>query len=152
MITGNELLSVMEEEGKLLDRLLEAILKERQGIVNHDASFLRASLAEMGEVKVLLDRLEEERAALAGGKRLRDIISEVDLEFQGKLTVLQQDLKVKAREARCLWRANALLYRQSLSLLSQIEKEICGLQGRHYNQAGEVAGDSLAGKLVSSSA
>lgn len=152
MLTPQNLVEVMEAEKGVLSRLLELTLREREAIVNYNTGLLTDCLREKEELKGSLEGLEEERIAAAKGKGLQDIMNHADQEVRGKLAVLQQELKVRARETRALGRANALLFKQSLALMAQLQEGICSSGAQAYNQTGQVEGSSLAGKLVSSSA
>ncbi len=152
MFTARYLVKVMEEERGVLSRLVELILREREGIIYYKGTLLTECLQEKEGLKASLDELEEKRMAAAGGKTLHDIMKTAEPEIRENLVQLQQDIKVRAREARALGKANVLLYKQSLALMEQLRAGICNSKGQAYNQSGEVTGDPLAGKLVSSSA
>ncbi len=146
------LIRVMEEEKRIISILIEAVLKEREGIVNFDSVLLSECLKEKERLKESLDVLEKSRMVAAGDKSLRQIIQESKEEEQRQLESLQLDLKASAREARALSRANALLFKQSLALMEQVWEGICGNKVQPYNESGEMAQNSGAGKIISSSA
>lgn len=152
MLDAQILIQIMDEEKALVFRLIEANLKDRAGIVNSDTSLLAESLKDKAEVKAALDVLELKRIALTGARSLREIMQVVGQEEQSKLASLQFDLKVSAREAQALSKANILLFKQSLAMKEQLQRGIFGAKGQAYNGSGELAGMPSTGNYVSSSA
>lgn len=152
MLDAQTLMEIMVEEKALVLRLVAANLKDRAGIVNSDTSLLAESLKDKEEVKAALEMLEMKRVALTGDRSLREIMQAVEQEVQSKLIALQADLKVSAREAQALSKANILLFKQSLALKEQLQRGIFGAKGQSYNGSGQLAGTPSAGNYVSSSA
>ena len=146
------LIRVMEEEASIILKLIEALLKEREGIVNFDSILLSDFLREKEELRNSLNILEKNRALVAGDKNLRQIMQEAGEEEQRELESLQLRLKAGTREAKALSRANTLLFKQSLALMEQMWDGICGNKVQPYNESGEIAGNLKAGKIISSSA
>ena len=152
MLDTQILIEIMGEEKNLVSRFIEANLKEREGIVNSDTTLLAESLKDKEEVKAALNMLEKKRVQLTGERSLREIIQEVEQEAQSKLASLQSDLKISVREAQALSKANIVLFKQSLAIQEQLQREIFGAKGQSYNGSGELAGRTSAGNYVSSSA
>ncbi|MBS4021306.1 MAG: flagellar export chaperone FlgN [Dethiobacter sp.] len=146
------LITVLEEEAAILSGLKEAMLKEREGIVNCNPALLTESLQVKEKLKASLAALEKKREMAVNNKSLREIIQQAAPEQQERLTSLQFELNVSAREARVLSKANILLFKQSMALVAQLQEGISHSYGHPYNESGEYAARKMTGKLVSSSA
>jgi flagellar biosynthesis/type III secretory pathway chaperone len=131
-----ELITLLNQQNKILTNLLDCLKKEKEALIQEDAQALLKIIEEKKRHMNLLEQVEQKREETFPGinlTKLREtgLLTE-DLEAAGK------ELKALVESVKELQETNHLLTRQSLIYVNKMISLIKGSQTPTYNEEGKI--------------
>lgn len=132
-----DILGVLREEKELLGKMLKILNKEKEILIRNDVVELQKVVEEKEELKKVIDQVEDRRHNLCGGRRLKEILPELDGKEREEIEKTGSQMEEIVHSIQEANNTNNLLLKQSLNyirtvvnLLTPVNPSIYGADGR----------------------
>ncbi len=150
--TMNELLEIMEKEGKTIEALLEIELGKNDILVSKDLASLADLTEKENDFSQFLSEMEDRRVNLLRKNdlpgKLTDIESEVPAEYREKVRLLQDQVAERLKKLKLMNEMNSRIllesirfFKYTIDLLSgeNDSRNIYSLDGQEQTTSGKKA-------------
>lgn len=132
-----DILGVLKEEKELLVKMLDILNKEKDILIKNDVTALQRVVEEKEELKKVIDEVENKRFNICGGRKLKDMLPELDGKVRGDIEKTAGEMEKIVFNIQEANNTNSLLLKQSLNyiravvnLLSPAQSSVYGANGR----------------------
>lgn len=133
-----DILGVLREEKELLVKMLHILNKEKDILIKNDVVELEKVAEEKEELKKIIDQVEDRRHNLCGGRRLKDILPELDAKDREDIENTGIEMEKLVHDIQEANNTNSLLLKQSLSYIRTVVNLITPVKPSTYGADGRV--------------